>query len=106
MKKTSIIPIPVKRALKELGSNLREARIKRSLTMELVEKRAGITHVSLTKVERGSSTVSMGIYAKVMFVMGLLDNLYEIANPNKDLWGRQFDRENLPKRVRYGKIKD
>ena len=103
MKKTSIIPIPVRRALRELGSNLKEARIKRNLTMGLVEERAGITHVSLTKVERGESTVSIGIYAKVMFVMGMIDNLLELANPDKDLRGRQFDRDHLPKRVRYGK---
>jgi hypothetical protein len=45
----------------------------------------------------------MGIYAKVMFVLGLIDNLYDLANPDKDELGRRFDRENLPKRVRYKK---
>ncbi len=103
MKKTSIIPIPVKKAMAQLGANLKDARIKRSLTMSLIEERAGITHVTLTKVEKGDPTVSMGIYAKVMFVLGLIDNLYDLANPDNDELGRQFDRENLPKRVRYKK---
>ena len=103
MKKTSIIPIPVKKAMAQLGANLKDARIKRSLTMSLIEERAGITHVTLTKVEKGDPTVSMGIYAKVMFVLGLIDNLYDLANPDNDELGRRFDRENLPKRVRYKK---
>ena len=92
-KKTSTIPIPVKKAILQLGSNLKDARIKRSLTMSLIEERARI------------NTVSMGIYAKVMFALGLIDNLYDLANPDNDELGRRFDRENLPKRVRYKKNK-
>ena len=59
MKKTSIIPIPVKKALTNIGLNLRVARIKRSLTMSLIEERAGITHVTLTKVEKGDTLSSI-----------------------------------------------
>ncbi len=103
MKKTAIIPIPVNRALKKLGADLKEARIKRRLTMSLVEERAGITHATLTKVENGNSGVSIGIYAKVLFVLGLIDNLYQLAEPDNDIIGRMYDKENLPKRVRYKK---
>ncbi len=100
MKKTSIIPIPVRKAMSELGENLKDARIRRTLPMSLIEERAGISHVTLSKVEKGDPTVSMGIYAKVMFVLGLIDNLYDLANPDKDELGRRFDKESLPKRVR------
>ena len=101
MKKTSVIPIPVNKALKTLGQNIKEARIKRRLTLELVAERAGISYLSLLNVEKGSATVSMGIYAKVLFVLGLVENLYEIANPDKDEVGKVLESENLPKRVRY-----
>lgn len=103
MKKTSIIPIPANKALKKLGADLKEARVKRRLTMALVEERAGITHVTLTKVEKGDSSVSIGIYAKVIFVLGLIDNLYQLAEPDNDIIGKMYDKENLPKRVRYKK---
>ena len=103
MKKTSVIPIPVNKALKKLGADLKEARIKRRLTMALVEERAGITHITLTKVEKGDSGVSMGIYAKVMFVLGLIDNLYNLADPDCDTVGKIYDKDNLPQRVRYKK---
>ncbi len=62
MKKTLVFPIPVKKAMKKLGADLKEARIKRRLTMALVEERAGITHITLSRVEQGEPTVSMGIY--------------------------------------------
>ena len=101
MKKTSVIPIPVNKALKTLGQNIKEARIKRRLTLELVAERAGISMLTLRMLEKGSPTVSMGIYAKVLFVLGLVENLYEIANPDKDEVGKVLESENLPKRVRY-----
>lgn len=105
MKKTSTIPMNVNKALKAIGANLKEARIKRNLTMSLVEQRAQITHVSLTKVEKGESSVSIGIYAKVIFVLGLIDELYNFINPINDTVGKMYDSENLPKRVRYKKGK-
>jgi len=103
MKKTLTIPIPVNKSLRKLGADLKEARIKRRLTMALVEERAGITHITLSKVEKGSAGVSIGIYAKVMFVLGLIENLNDLAEPDNDTVGKIYDRENLPKRVRYKK---
>lgn len=105
MKKTSVIPIPVNKALKTLGRNIKEARIKRRITLALVAERAGISYLTALNVEKGCATVSMGIYAKVLFVMGLLEDIYEIANPDKDEVGKILEYENLPKRVRYKKAK-
>ena len=101
MKKQTKLPIPVNKALQKLGADLREARIKRRLTMAIVEERAGITHVTLTKVEKGDAGVSIGIYTKVMFVLGLIDNVYNLAEPDNDVVGKMYDKENLPKRVYY-----
>lgn len=101
MKKQTKLPIPVNKALQKLGSDLKEARIKRRLTMALVEERAGITHVTLTKVEKGDAGVSIGIYTKVMLVLGLIDNVYNLAEPDNDVVGKMYDKENLPKRVYY-----
>ena len=101
MKKQTKLPIPVNKALQKLGADLKEARIKRRLTMAIVEERAGITHVTLTKVEKGDAGVSIGIYTKVMFVLGLIDNVYNLAEPDNDVVGKMYDKENLPKRVYY-----
>ena len=87
MKKTSIIPIPVRKVLKKLGSDIKEARIRRRISMELMAERAGITRPTLAKVERGDTTTSMGIYAKVIFVLGLDENLADIADIRNDKVG-------------------
>ena len=101
MKKTNAIPNQVNRALQKLGNDLKEARIKRRLTMELVAERAGITRVTLSKVEKGNPAVLIGIYAKTLFVLGLIENLYNLADANNDEIGRILESENLPIRVRY-----
>ncbi|GAB7141308.1 helix-turn-helix transcriptional regulator [Deferribacterales bacterium RsTz2092] len=103
MKRTSILPLPVRKALRKLGSDIKEARIRRRLTMGLVAERAGITAVSLSRVERGDGAVSIAIYGKVLFVLGLTDNLYNLADTANDTLGQVLASEQLPKRVRYKK---
>jgi transcriptional regulator with XRE-family HTH domain len=103
MKKTGTTPNQVNKALSKLGNDLKEARIKRRLTMELVAARAGITRSTLSKAEKGDASVSIGIYAKILFVLGLVENLYNLADANADEVGRILESENLPTRVRYKK---
>lgn len=106
MKKTSIIPIPVRKTLEKLGSDIKEARIRRKISMELMAQRAGITRPTLVKVEQGDATTSMGIYAKVIFILGLNDNLADIADIRNDKVGIMIESKELPKRARTRKSKD
>ena len=84
MKKTNIIPIPAKKALQKLGEDIREARIRRRISMQLMSERAGISRPTLKKVELGDETTSIGIYAKVIFILGLEKNLANIADIRND----------------------
>jgi hypothetical protein len=68
--------------------------------MIVVANRAGITRQTLHRVERGDPTVSLGIYATVLFVLGLIDKLAEVAAVEGDTVGLALDEERLPKRVR------
>lgn len=94
--KTKLIPIPVSDTIKKLGIDLRRTRIKKRLRMSSVEEMAGISHMTLTKVEKGDTGVSFGIYAKVMMVLGLLGNINQYALPEND----DDVKIMLPKRVR------
>lgn len=100
MRKTTVFPIPVSRTLKKLGSDIKEARIRRRITAEMMVQRAGITRPTLAKVERGDPMTSMGIYAKVLFVLGLSDKLEDIADIRFDTTGLILDAVKLPKRSR------
>jgi hypothetical protein len=68
--------------------------------MVVVANRVGITRPTLQRVERGDPSVSLGIYASVLFVLGLIDKLAAVAAVEGDSVGLMLDEERLPKRVR------
>lgn len=94
------LPLPVKRSLAKLGEDIKSARIRRRITTELMAERAFISRPTLQKVEKGDPSVSLGIYATVMFVLGLAPRLADLADVRSDEIGLQLEEENLPKRVR------
>ena len=62
--------------------------------------RAFITRTTLLKVERGDPGVSLGIYATVLFVLGLTQRVADLADARADETGLQLEEERLPKRIR------
>lgn len=94
------LPIPVTRALRKLGRDIKDARRRRRLAMAIVAERASISKPTLIRVERGDPTVSISSYATVLFVMGMADRLAELADAKNDPVGLQLEEENLPKRIR------
>ena len=100
MQPVSALPLPAKRALRKLGQDIRDARKRRRLPMELLAQRARISRSTLTKVEKGDESVALGIYAAVLFVLGLLEGLGNLADASGDTLGRSIEERNLPKRIR------
>ncbi len=65
-------------------------------------ERALISRKTLNKVEKGDPGVSLGIYATVLFVLGMTDRLAELADPRRDAVGLSLEEERLPRRIRIG----
>jgi transcriptional regulator with XRE-family HTH domain len=99
------VPLAVRRALRKLGGDLKDARKRRGLTAEIVAERAFTTRPTLQKIEAGDEGVSIGIYAAVLNALGLLDPLSQIADPSRDLVGQQLAAGALPTRVRRRVVK-
>ena len=99
-KAQSALPLPVKRALATLGRDISTARRRRSMTIATLAERAFIGRNTVTRVERGDAGVALGIYATVLFVLGLADRLASLADPTTDQVGLTLAEEQLPKRVR------
>jgi len=97
-KSQDALPIPVRRALRKLGGDISAARKHRGLTAELLASRAFINRKSLARVEQGDPGVSMGVYASVLFALGLADGLGALLE--NDRVGQALAGERLPKRVR------
>jgi DNA-binding XRE family transcriptional regulator len=93
-------PLAVRRALRKLGGDLKDARKRRGLTAEIVAERAFTTRPTLQRIEAGDEGVSIGIYASVLNALGLLDHLGQLADPAMDKVGQQLAADALPARVR------
>lgn len=92
----SLLP-RLRRILSGVGENLKLARLRRKYSTEIVAQRAGITRVTLSKVEKGDPGVAFGIYARVMQVLRLEDDLAKLALD--DVLGRRLQDAGLtPKR--------
>ena len=90
----------MRRALAKLGADIKSARLRRRISASLMAERAFITRPTLNKVEKGDPAVSLGIYATVLFVLGLTQRLHDLADSRTDDVGLQLEEEHLPKRIR------
>jgi hypothetical protein len=66
----------------------------------MMAERAFTSRPTISRVERGDPSVSMGIYASVLFVLGMTDRIGAIADASADQIGLGLEHERLPKRVR------
>ncbi|MFZ2101368.1 MAG: helix-turn-helix domain-containing protein [Oricola sp.] len=94
--KTKIGTTPsTKRELRMLGARLREARLRRELTQQLIAERASISTFTLGRIEKGDPGVSIGAYAMVLQALGLIDGWGTI----RDELGAELAEEQLRKRA-------
>ena len=106
MKKSSYNILPTTEAtLKTMGEQIKLARLRRNLSVELVAERAGISRASLWNVEKGSPSVAIGIYAAVLHALNNMDkDLLLIAKD--DVIGRRMQDLNLTIRKRAPRKED
>ena len=90
-----IMPRQVSQCLTIMGEQIMLARKRRHLSMQDVADRATITRLTVSKVEHGDPTVSMGIYARLLFALNLENNIKLIAG--SDPLGRDLQDMELLK---------
>ena len=70
--------------LRQLGEQIRLARLRRDLSVNLVCERAYISRATLWKVENGDPSVAIGIYAVVLHALDNMDkDLLLVAKDDK-----------------------
>ena len=93
------LPSLARRGLQELGRGIQSARRRRRIPVEILADRALISRTTLYKVERGDPGVAIGIYATVLFTLGLGERLGALAASREDAVGLALEDEILPKRI-------
>ena len=94
MGRKAVVLLPqMDRILSNLGENIKLARLRRRVSAEIVAERAGISRATLTKDEKSSSSVAMGIYASVLLVLGLEKDLLKVDSD--DALGRKLQDLDL-----------
>jgi transcriptional regulator with XRE-family HTH domain len=102
----SSLPQRMADALSHLGDHIRIARKRRALTLEEMASRMFVTRKTLSRLEKGDPGVSLAVLASALWVLGLDQDLLEMAQPEKDKVGVYRERQRLPKRVRPLKERD
>jgi hypothetical protein len=92
--------LPVLRALRKLGHDIRDARRRRRIPVAIAAQRASISKTTWLKVEKGNPGVLAGTYVTALFVLGLVDRVGQLADPGTDSVGLLLEEEQLPKRIR------
>jgi DNA-binding XRE family transcriptional regulator len=105
MKRRQPLPIPAIKVLRKMGGDINDARRRRRITISLMAERAGISRATVGSIEKGDPATSIGSYAAVLFVLGMVERLGNVVDAIYDVTGRQLEDEKLPKRVRLLKTR-
>ena len=88
-----MMPRALDQAMRQMGEQLKLARKRRHLSMQDIAERATVTRLTVSKVEHGDPTVSMGIYARVLYALNLENDITLLAAD--DALGRQLQDADL-----------
>ena len=91
-----MMPRALTQHLELMGEQIMLARKRRHLSMQDIADRATVTRLTVSKVEHGDPTVSMGIYARILFALNLEKDIPLIAAD--DPLGRQLQDAELLRR--------
>jgi hypothetical protein len=79
-----MLPAAVERNLRQLGEHIHIARKRRKESLADWALRLQISIPTLRRLEAGDPSVSMAAYATALWVLGRVQFLGEIANPEAD----------------------
>lgn len=92
-------PAAVTSAVQQLGANVATARVRRGLRQEDLAKKAGISKVTMNRIEAGALGTGIGAYTAVLWAMGLQDAVERLADPDDDIEGITLEAARRPLRV-------
>lgn len=97
---TAAPPYPVETALRTLGANLRTARLRRRLTTQEMATKIGVGRDTVAEAERGKPSTAVAVYVALLWALGLVDQMADLADPAADREGLALAMGREPRRAR------
>ena len=95
------LPRKLEEKMKVVGEQIKLARLRRDLSLAQVAERATCSPLTVSRIEKGSPTVAIGIYLRVLYALQLDDDILLLAKD--DELGRQLQDMALTTRQRDSK---
>ena len=95
------LPRKLEQKMQVVGEQIRFARLRRNLSVAQVAERATCSPLTVSRIEKGTPTVAIGIYLRVLYALQLDDDILSLAKD--DELGRALQDMNLPPRKRASK---
>lgn len=95
------LPRKLEQKMQIVGEQIKLARLRRNLSLAQVAERATCSPLTVSRIEKGVSTVAIGIYLRVLYALQLEDDILSLAKD--DALGKMLQDLNLKPRERASK---
>lgn len=95
------LPRKLEQKMQIVGEQIKLARLRRDLSVVQVAERATCSPLTVSRIEKGTPTVAIGIYLRVLYALQLDDDILLLAKD--DVLGRTLQDMNMSHRERASK---
>ena len=95
------LPRRLEQKMQIVGEQIRLARLRRNLSIAQVAERATCSTLTVSRIEKGVSSVSIGIYLRVLYALQLDEDILLLAK--EDTIGKTLQDLGLKQRERASK---
>lgn len=97
------LPRKLEQKMQTVGEQIKLVRLRRNLSITQIAERAMASELTISRVEKGIPTVSIGIYLRVLYALQLEDDILCLAKD--DAMGKALQDLGLMTRKRAAKKK-
>lgn len=97
------LPPKLEQKMQIVGQQIKFARLRRNLSVSQVAECATCSPLTVSRIEKGTPTVAIGIYLQVLHALQLDDNILSLAKD--DTLGKFLQDMKLPQRERASRKK-
>ena len=95
------LPRKLAQKMQVVGEQIKLARLRRDLSIAQVAERATCSPLTVARIEKGTPTVAIGIYLRVLYALQLDDDILALAKD--DALGRVLQDMGMTQRERASK---